>query len=228
MSCRSAPVTARSRSSPARNGPAAERAHALRHREAVLEQPVPVGLVVVLRRRRGVVGGAGVGAPVDQAGEQRAQVRPLDRLHERVEVGGHLLVGHRRGLGEVAQLVLVLGGHPHPLHGHGRAVALVHRVAAQDPDDRARPGRSARASPRRPRSRPRRRPTCRPAGASGTARRSAAGASCGRARRTLRSSSWPSARSRTKHRVGVSVVCSIGSATVRRDSDGLASRAWVC
>src|SRR3954454_1406046 len=36
--------------------------------------------------------------------------------------------------------------------------------------------------------------------------------------------SWPSARSRTKQRVGVSVVCSIGLATVRLGADGLASR----
>src|SRR4051812_9444303 len=36
--------------------------------------------------------------------------------------------------------------------------------------------------------------------------------------------SWPSARSRTKHLEGVSVVCSIGIAKVRPDSDGLACR----
>src|SRR5918998_2668197 len=36
--------------------------------------------------------------------------------------------------------------------------------------------------------------------------------------------SWPSARSRTKHLVGVSVVCSIGIAKVRAKPDGLASR----
>jgi hypothetical protein len=78
-----------------------------------------------------VVGGAGLRARVDEAAEQGAQVLPLDRLDERVEVGGHLLVGDGRRLREVAQLVLVLGCDAHPLDGHGRAVALVDGVAAE-------------------------------------------------------------------------------------------------
>ena len=130
-------MTARSRSTPPRNGPAREHAHALGHRQAVLEQPVLVGLVVVLGRRCRVVRRAALGGAVDQPPEQRSQVRPLDRLDQRLEVGGHLLVGPRRRLGEVGQLVLVLRRDPHALDRDGGAVALVDRVAAEDAHDRA-------------------------------------------------------------------------------------------
>ncbi len=108
-----------------------ERAHALGHREAVLKQPVPVGLVVVLGRGRLVV------LRADQVAEQVAKVGPLDGLDERVEVGAQLRVRDRRALHEVGQRVLAFGGGAHPLDRERTAVALVDAVEAQDADDGA-------------------------------------------------------------------------------------------
>ena len=76
-----------------------ERADPLRHRQAVLEQAVPVGLVVVLAAGGLVVDATAVAGGIDQAAQQLTQVRALDGLHERVEVGGHLAVGDRRSPG---------------------------------------------------------------------------------------------------------------------------------
>jgi hypothetical protein len=63
-------------------------------------------------------------------------VGALDRLDQRVEVRGHLVVGHRRCLGEIARLVVALGGPAQGTHGERRAIAVVDRVAAGRPDDR--------------------------------------------------------------------------------------------
>jgi len=65
-------------------------------------------------------------------------VRALDRLDQRLEVGGHLLVGPRGRLGEVGQLVFALRREPHALDGDGRPVALVDCVAAEDAHHRSR------------------------------------------------------------------------------------------
>ena len=56
-----------------------DRAHALCHAEAVLEQPVAVGLVVELRRRRHPVDGPEPGVLREDPLEQSPQVAALDR-----------------------------------------------------------------------------------------------------------------------------------------------------
>ncbi len=72
MSCSSAPVTATSRSMPGKRG--ADRADRLGDSQAVLEQAVPVGLVVVLRRRGHPVAGPQLRVLGEHALEQHAQV----------------------------------------------------------------------------------------------------------------------------------------------------------
>jgi NAD(P)-dependent dehydrogenase (short-subunit alcohol dehydrogenase family) len=127
---------------PAAKRSARQHADALGDREAVLQEPVAVCLVVVLRRGRYVIGGTGLRRTVDQPGEQRSQVWRVDRLDERIELGRHLLIGHRRRLDEVSELVLAVDGGPHALHGQRGAIALVHGIASEHADHRA--GRAQR------------------------------------------------------------------------------------
>jgi hypothetical protein len=73
---------------------------------------------------------------VQESPQQLAQMRALDRPDELGEVGGHLRVRHRRDLGQVGQVVLVLGRGAQALDSERGAVALVHRVAAEHADHR--------------------------------------------------------------------------------------------
>jgi hypothetical protein len=95
----------------------ADRADALRHREAVLEQAVPVGLVEALGRR-----GVAVQRPqrrprADDALEQRVQVRLAHRRDEVAQAGLHLL---DRASGPVNALRVRLLGVVLPPHRAAR------------------------------------------------------------------------------------------------------------
>ena len=107
MSCSSAPVTATSRSMPGEGG--ADRADRLGDAEAVLEQAVAVGLVVVLGRRRDAVAGPQLGVLAEHPLEQDPQVRLLDRREQLAHLLLHLLDPAR---GPVEQVLgRVAAGH---------------------------------------------------------------------------------------------------------------------
>ena len=74
----------------------ADRAHRLGYAEAVLEQTVAVGLVIVLRRRRHAVAGPQLRAFAEHTLEQDPQVRLLDRGEQLAHLFLHLL-GPARG-----------------------------------------------------------------------------------------------------------------------------------
>ena len=81
----------------------ADRAHRLGHAEAVLEQAVTVGLVVVLGSRRLTVAGPQLGALAEHPLEQDPQVRLLDRREQLAHLLLHLLDPAR---GAVEQILL--------------------------------------------------------------------------------------------------------------------------
>ena len=128
MSCSSAPVTATSRSMPGEGG--RDRADRLGDGEAVLEQPVAVGLVVELRRRRVAVGRPALRARADQPLEQHPQVRLLDRRDQLAQVGLHLLGIAQRAVEQIVELVGSRLGRAQRAQVDLRAVARVHDVAA--------------------------------------------------------------------------------------------------
>src|SRR5204863_8422880 len=82
---------------------AAQRMHALRDREAVLEQPVPVRLVVALGGRRLAPARPDRRSLGEEALEQLAQVAVLRHPDRLADPGLHLLDGLRRALLEVAR-----------------------------------------------------------------------------------------------------------------------------
>ncbi len=136
MSCSSPPVTATSRSMPGKGG--GGRADRLRDGERVVEQSVPVGLVVELRRRRLAEAPPAGGALAEEAVEQGGEVRVLDRRDQGAQVAFEALDGGVGDVEQVGAVVFALGGGADPLQGHARAVALVHRVAALGDHDRPR------------------------------------------------------------------------------------------
>ncbi len=111
--------------------------HGLGDGQAVLEQPVAVGLVVVLRRRRVAVAGPDLGALAEQPVEQLAQVRVLDRREQVAQVGLHRLGAARRPVEQVVGVVLRGARGAQRTDRHLRAVARVDRVAAGDMDGAA-------------------------------------------------------------------------------------------
>jgi hypothetical protein len=120
--------------------PCGERVHALRDRERVLEQPMDVGLVVVLGRRRVAVAPPALGVLAEDALEQRAQVRVLDRGDELAYVGLHLLRAARRAVDQVVHVERARRGlaqrADHDLRSPAR-VALVPAGDAHGPTDPA-------------------------------------------------------------------------------------------
>ena len=105
-----------------------QRAHALGHRQAVLEQPVAVGLVVVLGRRAPRASAADLGAAGRAAGRAAragAGAAPCRRAPRRSAaicsygIGGPSV--------RSAEVVLALGGRPQRADRDARAVALVAR-----------------------------------------------------------------------------------------------------
>ena len=121
------------------------RAHRLPHGQRVLEQPVPVGLVVELRRRSVPVGRPAGGARADQAVEQRAQRGLLDRRDQLAQVRLHLLGPAQRAVEQLARVVAAGLGRAQGAQVDLGAVARMEHVAADDVD------RLARAHERRAR-----------------------------------------------------------------------------
>jgi hypothetical protein len=72
----------------------------------------------------------------DQPPQELLQVGPLDRLHQRVEVGTQLGVGDGRALREVGEVVLALHRGAHALDRERAAVALVDAELAEHAHDR--------------------------------------------------------------------------------------------
>ncbi len=109
----------------------------LRHPEAVLQQPVGVRLVVVLRGGRRPVAGPQLRALPQHALQQHAQVGLLDRADELTQVALHLARLARRPVEQVArgEAPLLRGGELAqvdlwPEAGvHGVAPAHVHRLS---------------------------------------------------------------------------------------------------
>ena len=97
-------MTATSRSMPGKKLAAAR--DRLGDRERVLEQPVAVGLVVDLRRRRVAEAGPDRRALAEEAVEQLAQLRVLDRREQLAQVALEALDGDLRLGREVLRLVL--------------------------------------------------------------------------------------------------------------------------
>ena len=114
-----------------------ERVHPLRDRQAVLEQPVLVGLVVVLRRR-----GVGPAAPDrravgEEAVEQAAQVRVAHGGDQLAQVVDHLVEALDRRVHQVGELERAWLRGPHRPHGDRRPVALLDAEPPRDDHDRA-------------------------------------------------------------------------------------------
>ena len=82
----------------------ADRAHSLRDAETVLQQPVAIGLVVVLGRRRHSVGAPHLRALAEQALEQHPQVGLLDGRHELADLAFHLAQRSRGAVEQVGHL----------------------------------------------------------------------------------------------------------------------------
>src|SRR3954447_8164318 len=123
----------------------ADRADALGDREAVLEQPVLVGLVVVLGGRRAAVELPGGGSLAEDAVQQRPQVRLLDRGDELAQVGLHLVGGARRAVEQGARVERARLGLAQAQQVDLRAVALMDPKAAAHVDRRAGLAERARA-----------------------------------------------------------------------------------
>ena len=100
--------------------------------ERVLEQAVPVGVVVAHGGRRDGERGAGLARAVEGALEQRTQMRLLDRVDERVQPLGQLGGADRRHRHEVAGVVLAAGHGAQAAHLDLRAVLRVDAVGAAD------------------------------------------------------------------------------------------------
>ena len=88
----------------------ADRAHRLGDRERVLEQPVQVGLVVVLGGRRDAVRRPRLGSRAEERVQQPAQVRVLHGGDELAQVGLHLLGRTGRSVEQVGHHVAAFGG----------------------------------------------------------------------------------------------------------------------
>ena len=105
-------------------------------RERVLEQPVAVGLVVDLGRRRVAEAGPGLAARREEGVEQQPQLRVLDRRQQRAQVGLQPLEGDV-GLGrQFVGLVLVRLGLAQRRELDLRPPALAHLEDAGDVDGR--------------------------------------------------------------------------------------------
>ncbi len=103
----------------------------------MLEQPVLVGLVVVLGGRRPAVELPRGGAVAEDALEQRAQVWLLDRGDELAQVGLHLVGGARRAVEELGRVERARVGVAQAEQVDLRAVARMDAEAAADVDRRA-------------------------------------------------------------------------------------------
>ncbi len=100
--------------------------------EAVLEQPVAVGLVHALGGRRDAVLRPGVGALAEHRLEERAHARILDRRDERTQAPLELGHRHRRAGPKLGGIVGALGRRIEALEPELRPEPLVHLVAAVD------------------------------------------------------------------------------------------------
>ena len=101
-------------------------------RDGVVEEPVRVGLVVVLRRRRDPEPGPDLRVLTEDAVEQRRELRVLDRRDELAQARLEPVDRDGRPLGEVVVLVLAGVGGADRLDRDLRAVALVDRELAAD------------------------------------------------------------------------------------------------
>ena len=107
----------------------ADRADRLGHAEAVLEQAVAVGLVVVLGRRRDAIAGPQLGVLAEHPLEQDSQVRLLDRREQLAHLLLHLLGPARGAVEQVLGRVAAGDGLGEAAQVDLRAEARVHRVA---------------------------------------------------------------------------------------------------
>ena len=118
----------------------ADRADGLGDRQAVLEQPVLVGLVVVLGGGSAAVALPGRRALAEQRVEQRAQVRVLDRGDQVAQVGCSIAVGRRaagRRAGRRGRSCPGSAAGPMRAQLELRAPALMDLEEAADADDGA-------------------------------------------------------------------------------------------
>ena len=106
------------------------RADPLRHRQRMLQQPVPVGLVVVLGRRSVAPDLPDLGFLAEERVEQRPQVTILDRGDQLAEVGNHLVVRDRRSVEQIGGVVLARVGRADRANGEARAVARIEAEAS--------------------------------------------------------------------------------------------------
>ena len=135
MSCSSAPVTATSRSIP--GNVALIALHRLRDAEAVLEQSVAIGLVVVLRRRRLAIAGPQLRALAEHPLQQQPQVRLLDRGDQLANLALHLLDRAHRAVEQIVERKSSGLGRLQATQVDLRAEARMDRVAAAHAHRRA-------------------------------------------------------------------------------------------
>jgi hypothetical protein len=83
----------------------ARRADGLGYAQAVLQQAVPVGLVVVLGGRRQPVGAPQLGVRSKHALQQLAQVRPADGAEQLTQLCLQLLGGVRRAIEQILRRI---------------------------------------------------------------------------------------------------------------------------
>jgi hypothetical protein len=95
---------------------------------------VPVGVVVAHRRRRDDEGGAGLLRAVEGALQERAQVRLVDRVDERVQAFAQLGGADGRHRHEIGGVVLVGLGEPQAAHLDLGSVLRVDAVGAAGHD----------------------------------------------------------------------------------------------
>jgi len=91
----------------------------------------------VLGRRRLAPALANVGPRGEERVEQRPEVAVLHRRDQRLEILDQLLGRDRRAVQQITRLVLSGTGRAQRAHGQRRAVPLVEREDALDPDHRS-------------------------------------------------------------------------------------------
>ena len=122
------------------------RGDGLADRERVLEQPVEVGLVVELRRRRDAKARPDLRAVAVERVQQLAQVRDLHRLDQLAEVGLEAVEGDVGAAGEVVLVVLAGARLAQCGELDLRPPAVADLEAAGDEHRGARGGAACRAS----------------------------------------------------------------------------------
>ena len=182
---------------------ARHRADGLAHGQRVLEQPVQVGLVVVLRGRRAP---ETLSTPAelvaDQGVEQLPQPRVAHRGDQAAQVGLHLLGAGGRSVHQVGEPVVAGLRERRRLQHELGPVALRTPRSGRAPAARCRAARSRAPRRRRPRRWPPACPCSRTASGAGSPRRCAAARRALSFTRRIVSTVSPSGRSRTNSALG--------------------------